>query len=79
MKKRLFSSFMSLLLCGAMLATTGCKDYDDDINALRNDVEDLKGAVVKLNELEGRIEAVEETKEAFDAIDLSDFALKNHI
>lgn len=70
---------MSLLLCGAMLATTGCKDYDDDINALRNDVEDLKGAVVKLNELEGRIEAVEETKEAFDAIDFSDFARKSDI
>ena len=44
MKKTLFVKFLFLLLCGSVLTTAGCKDYDDDIDALRNDVEDLKGA-----------------------------------
>lgn len=79
MKRTLFTRFLSLLLGGAVLAASGCKDYDDDINALRNDVDELKGAVVKLNDLESRIEAVEATKEAFDAIDFSDFARKSDI
>ena len=48
MKKTLFVKFLFLLLCGSVLTTAGCKDYDDDIDALRNDVEDLKGAVVEL-------------------------------
>lgn len=43
MKKTLFVKFLFLLLCGSVLTTAGCKDYDDDIDALRNDVEDLKG------------------------------------
>lgn len=47
MKKTLFVKFLFLLLCGSVLTTAGCKDYDDDIDALRNDVEDLKGAVVE--------------------------------
>ena len=37
MKKTLFVKFLFLLLCGSVLTTAGCKDYDDDIDALRND------------------------------------------
>lgn len=61
--------FLFLLLCGSVLTTAGCKDYDDDIDALRNDVEDLKGAVVELNGFENRIAALERTQAAFEAID----------
>ena len=60
MKKTLFVKFLFLLLCGSVLTTAGCKDYDDDIDALRNDVEDLKGAVVELNGFENRIAALEQ-------------------
>lgn len=69
MKKTLFVKFLFLLLCGSVLTTAGCKDYDDDIDALRNDVEDLKGAVVELNGFENRIAALERTQAAFEAID----------
>ncbi len=61
--------FLFLLLCGSVLTTAGCKDYDDDIDALRNDVEDLKGTVVELNGFENRIAALEQTQAAFEAID----------
>ena len=71
MKKTLFVKFLFLLLCGSVLTTAGCKDYDDDIDALRNDVEDLKGAVVELNGFENRIAALERTQAAFEAIDFS--------
>ena len=77
MKKTLFVKFLFLLLCGSVLTTAGCKDYDDDIDALRNDVEDLKGAVVELNGFENRIAALERTQAAFEAIDFSGFAKKS--
>lgn len=64
--------FLFLLLCGSVLTTAGCKDYDDDIDALRNDVEDLKGTVVELNGFENRIAALEQTQAAFEAIDFPD-------
>ena len=79
MKKTLFVKFLFLLLCGSVLTTAGCKDYDDDIDALRNDVEDLKGAVVELNGFENRIAALERTQAAFEAIDFSGFAKKSDI
>ena len=79
MKKTLFVKFLFLLLCGSVLTTAGCKDYDDDIDALRNDVEDLKGAVVELNGFENRIAALERTQAAFEAIDFSGFAKKGDI
>ena len=79
MKKTLFVKFLFLLLCGSVLTTAGCKDYDDDIDALRNDVEDLKGAVVELNGFETRIAALERTQAAFEAIDFSGFAKKSDI
>lgn len=72
MKKTLFVKFLFLLLCGSVLTTAGCKDYDDDIDALRNDVEDLKGTVVELNGFENRIAALEQTQAAFEAIDFPD-------
>ncbi|WP_416999952.1 hypothetical protein [Alistipes putredinis] len=71
--------FLFLLLCGSVLTTAGCKDYDDDIDALRNDVEDLKGTVVELNGFENRIAALEQTQAAFEAIDFSGFAKKGDI
>lgn len=77
MKKTLFTNCLSLALCGAMLMTVGCKDYDSDIDSLRGDVEELQGKVVELNKLEGRIAAVEATKAAFDAIDFTQFATKS--
>lgn len=79
MKKTLFVKFLFLLLCGSVLTTAGCKDYDDDIDALRNDVEDLKGTVVELNGFENRIAALEQTQAAFEAIDFSGFAKKGDI
>ena len=76
--------FLSAILFGALMVTStgtfvSCKDYDDDIDALRNDVEDLKGAVVELNGFENRIAALERTQAAFEAIDFSGFAKKSDI
>ena len=35
MKKNLFRKFLALFLTGTMLAGVGCKDYDDDIDDLK--------------------------------------------
>ena len=48
--------YLSALLFGALLATsagtfTSCKDYDDEINSLRQDVTDLQSAVKSLEDL----------------------------
>ena len=45
MKKNLFRKFLALFLTGTMLAGVGCKDYDDDIDNLQKEVDDLKGQI----------------------------------
>ncbi|MEG2061067.1 MAG: hypothetical protein RRY33_04315, partial [Alistipes sp.] len=67
MKKEIFTKLFALFLVGGLLTTVGCKDYDDDIDALNKDVSDLKGEVVKINDLDARIAAVKATADATDA------------
>ena len=43
--KKSFKKLLALFLTGTMLAGVGCKDYDDDINNLQKEVDDLKGLI----------------------------------
>ena len=45
MKKIYLKNSLALLLTGTMLAGVGCKDYDDDIDNLQKEVDDLKGQI----------------------------------
>ena len=42
MKKKLFLKFFVLAVIGAFVTFTSCKDYDDDINKLQNELNSLK-------------------------------------
>lgn len=41
--KKTFKKLLALFLTGTMLAGVGCKDYDDDIDNLQKEIDDLKG------------------------------------
>ena len=45
MKNNLFRKFLAVFLTGTLLGAVGCKDYDDDINDLKGQIDDLKGKI----------------------------------
>ena len=53
MKKTLFVKFLFLLLCGSVLTTAGCKDYDDDIDNLQGQIDANKAGIEELKKLIG--------------------------
>lgn len=62
------SKFMSMLLVGAMLYSTGCANYDEDINGLKQEIEDVKTELNgKVDPLAADLEAVQKALE--DAIE----------
>lgn len=52
MKKKLFLKFFVLAVIGAFVTFTSCKDYDDDINKLTTELNQLKGEVASKSDLE---------------------------
>lgn len=58
MKKNLFTKLLALFLCGALLTTVGCKDYDDDINGINDRLDKIE---VKLPEITKQIESVQKS------------------
>lgn len=65
--------FLTLFLCGAVLASVGCKNYDDDITDLNNKIDGLDKGIVELNKLQDRVTAVEKTAAEFKAMDFSQY------
>ena len=59
MKKTLFVKFLFLLLCGSVLTTAGCKDYDDDIDRLDQEISNVKDAIKALEDKVGSGKYVE--------------------
>ena len=55
-----FSKLLSMLLVGAMLYSTGCTDYGEDISNLKQELEDVKQEVQgQINVLDGDLDAVQ--------------------
>lgn len=69
MKKNLFTKFLALFLSGTMLASVGCKDYDDDIDGLKGQIEDLKGKI----ELKADAAALQTVADKIKNVDFSTF------
>ena len=67
--KKTFKKLLALFLTGTMLAGVGCKDYDDDIDNLQKEIDDLKGQI----ELKADASALESLKQKIDAIDFDSF------
>lgn len=67
--KKTFKKLLALFLTGTMLAGVGCKDYDDDIDNLQKEIDDLKGQI----ELKADKSAFESLKQKIDAIDFDSF------
>ena len=56
-----FSKLLSMLLVGAMLYSTGCTDYGEDISNLKQELEDVKQEVQgQINVLDGDLDKVQE-------------------
>jgi len=45
--KKLFKKLLAVALVGAMVGFVGCKDYDDDINALNNRLDGIENTTIK--------------------------------
>ena len=69
MKKIYLKNSLALLLTGTMLAGVGCKDYDDDIDNLQKEVDDLKGQI----ELKADASAVSSLQQKLEGINFDDF------
>lgn len=67
--KKTFKKLLALFLTGTMLAGVGCKDYDDDIDNLQKEIDDLKSQI----ELKADASALESLKQKIDAIDFDSF------
>ena len=86
MKKTLFVKFLFLLLCGSVLTTAGCKDYDDDIDfsgfAKKSDISSLQTQIegcVKDSDLAAKIVAAIESSLADGALQENLNSLKSGI
>lgn len=73
--KKTFKNLLALFVTGTMLAGVGCKDYDDDINNLKQEVEDLKGQI----ELKADASALKSLQEKIDGIDFASFVTKTEL
>lgn len=70
--KNLFKKLLAVVLVGAMLSTVGCNDYDDDIDALNQRIDEIEGSQIKtindqIASMEGSIMTLQGAIDAVDA------------
>ena len=70
MKKRMFTKPLAWFLAGTMLVGAGCKNYDDDIDAINNRLEGLESDVVQLQK---DVVSLQATQDAFEKIDFASY------
>lgn len=73
--KKTFKKLLALFLTGTMLAGVGCKDYDDDIDNLQKEIDDLKSQI----ELKADASALKSLQEKIDGIDFASFVTKTEL
>lgn len=74
MKNNLFKKFLALFLIGTVLAGIGCKDYDDDIDAINKKLDDLETVTIaglreQIKGIEGTVKGLQPLTEKVEALE----------
>lgn len=74
MKNNLFKKFLALFLTGTMLAGVGCKDYDDDIDAINKKLDDIETVTIaglreQIKGIEGTVKGLQPLTEKVEALE----------
>lgn len=67
--KKIWRKLLAVALVGALVSNVACKDYDDDINRIDSQLEELTGTVA----LKTDVQQLQQTVNALNSIDFSAF------